>query len=91
MKSSHRRNRQTCPRRMSEFGPWDRVENKDRWSRHHGFVGSNEPTCTFCGSLRPDRFIELVEAGYVVGPTDKNYKAYLDDQQGGSRVGKFYY
>lgn len=35
-------------------------------------------TCSYCGSLRPELFFEAVEAGAEVGPTDKNYKAYID-------------
>lgn len=85
----------SCPRRMKDVGPWDRREGIDRWSNRHGIVGSRERACTFCGSLPPDRFLELVEQGYVVGPTDKTYKAYLhapgDGPEGGSMVGKFYF
>ena len=85
MKRSRKRNRQTCPRRMQEFGTWDRVENMDRWAKRERHL-----TCTFCGSLHPDTFIELVEAGFQVGPTDKSYKAYLVAPDG-AHVGKFYY
>jgi hypothetical protein len=35
------------------------------------------PTCSYCGSLEPGRFLDLIEAGWIVEPTDKNYKAYL--------------
>lgn len=63
---------QTCPRRMQEFGPWPREEGQDAWMS--GAVG---PSCSFCGSLHPDRFMELVREGWIVGPTDKGYKAYL--------------
>jgi len=63
---------QTCPRRMGEFGPWPHEEGQDAW--RPGAVG---PSCSFCGSLHPDRFMELLREGWVVGPTDKNYKAYL--------------
>lgn len=72
--------RQTCPRRMSDFGPWDRAEGLDEWTTGHGLVGQDDvgPSCSFCGSLHPDRFMELVREGWVVGPTDKNYKAYLE-------------
>ncbi len=34
--------------------------------------------CSFCGSISQDRFFEAVEAGCEIGPTDKNYKAYVD-------------
>lgn len=64
---------------MSDFGPWQRTENLDTWTTGHGVVGQDSVgrSCSFCGSLRPDRFMELVREGWSVGPTDKNYKAYL--------------
>lgn len=64
--------RQTCPRRMSEFGPWEHEPNLDTWR-----PDAPGPSCSFCGSLHPDRFMALVREGWIVGPTDKNYKAYL--------------
>lgn len=67
-------NQQTCPRRVSDFGPWSREEGQDQWTTGHSAVGLS---CSFCGSLHPDRFMELVRDGWVVGPTDKSYKAYL--------------
>lgn len=75
------RQRQTCPRRMLEMGPWKYEEGLDQWERDHGLVGfqERELSCSFCGSLHPDRFMELLEQGWVVGPTDKNYKAYLSE------------
>lgn len=68
----------TCPRRV-ENGHAD---------PDSPFVGSGtnldtwrpDPTgsrCSYCGSLHPDRFMELVREGWIVGPTDKSYKAYL--------------
>ena len=35
-------------------------------------------TCSWCGSLSPAKFFEAIEAGHQIGPTDKNYKAYVD-------------
>jgi len=71
--------KQTCPRRMSDMGPWQRAEGLDEWRADGGVIGQNRVglSCSFCGSLHPDRFMELVREGWVVGPTDKNYKAYL--------------
>lgn len=71
--------RQTCPRRMGEYGPWQRDEGMDSWTTGHGMAGQDVIglSCSFCGSLNPDRFMELVRDGWEVGPTDKNYKAYL--------------
>lgn len=65
-----------CPRR-AEGPQWP---GPDVWRDHSGMAGASEaarPTCSFCGSLEPGRFLELVEAGWIVGPTDKSYKAYL--------------
>jgi hypothetical protein len=74
-----RKQRQTCPRRMTDFGPWERAENLDTWIPGPGMGGHKaaSPSCSFCGSLHPDRFLELIREGWIVGPTDKNYKAYL--------------
>lgn len=68
---------QTCPRRMHEMGPWNREEGQDSWSNEPRREGEVTPRCSFCGSLHPGRFLELVGQGWAVGPTDKNYKAYL--------------
>ena len=69
----------TCPRRVGEFGPWEREEGLDDWDSPGGMIGQEQvgPSCSFCGSLHPDRFMELIREGWLVGPTDKNYKAYL--------------
>ena len=71
--------KQTCPRRMTDFGPWERAEGLDEWRDDRGLVGQNQVglSCSFCGSLHPDRFMELAREGWTVVPTDKNYKAYL--------------
>ncbi len=71
--------KQTCPRRVSDIGPWERAEGLDEWREDRGLAGQNRVglSCSFCGSLHPDRFMELVREGWVVGPTDKSYKAYL--------------
>lgn len=93
---------QTCPRRMSDWGPWERAENLDTWTTGHGVTGQDRVglSCSFCGSLHPDKFMELVRDSWVVGPTDKNYKAYLgraaaDNDHAGaeacSQEAKFYY
>lgn len=71
--------RQTCPRRMADLGPWQREEGLDEWRADRGVIGQGKVglSCSFCGSLHPDRFMELVREGWIVGPTDKSYKAYL--------------
>ena len=67
-----------CPRR-AETGI--QYPGPDTWRDRPSLAGataSATPTCSYCGSLEPGRFLELVEAGWIVGPTDKDYKAYLD-------------
>jgi len=68
---------QTCPRRMHEMGPWSRAEGQDSWSDAPRREGEVTPFCSFCGSLHPGKFLSLIADGWAIGPTDKNYKAYL--------------
>ena len=35
-------------------------------------------SCSYCGSLHPDQFMEFSAKRAEVGPTDKDYKAYID-------------
>lgn len=67
--------KQTCPRRMDEMGPWGRRQNLDTWDR----VG-NDLVCSFCGSLHPDRVIELVRQHGIdiVERSTKSYKWYIN-------------
>ena len=55
-----------------------------------------EPCCSYCGSMNPDRFMELLEAGQLVlGATDKDYKVYVSGRDGqhelNTREIKFYF
>lgn len=83
---------QTCPRRMSEMGPWEREENLDAWlqddrDREEIVQPDPGPCCSFCGSLHPEEFLKLISEGWVVEPTDKTYKAYLTQAvEGAKRV-----
>lgn len=66
---------QTCPKRMEDFGPWERKESLDNWG--------NDSTCSFCGSLDPSVFMKRLEDRDVeLIPTDKDYKAYLRNIRG---------
>lgn len=48
--------------------------------------------CSFCGSVSQEAFLAFVEAGGVVGPTDKGYKAYLHGTEAVPAPGtKFYF
>jgi len=70
---------QLCPRR-SEVPSNKLNPDQDCWEFGHGLTGGNAErllTCSYCGSVHPDAFMEKVREGWVVGPTDKSYKAYL--------------
>jgi hypothetical protein len=77
--------KQTCPRRMSNWGSWEREEGLDVWRQEKAsdtFGGAPDLEvrhCSFCGSLHPDDFMRMITEGYVVVPTDKSYKAYLQE------------
>lgn len=62
-----------CPRRGENPGPWSFIPDKDEWHERDGRL-----RCSYCGSVAPELFMEAVEAGHQVGPTDKSYKAYID-------------
>lgn len=68
---------QSCPRRMREMGPWSRDEGQDTWEEGPRRAEEVTPRCSFCGSLHPGKFLELVAQGWTVEPTDKTYKVYL--------------
>lgn len=82
----------TCPRRTED--------GTDSPDRPRAFpCGTNLDTydvraegelakCSYCGSVEPNAFLDCLEAGDELGPTDKNYKAYLEHQPG---FNKFYY
>ena len=63
----------TCPRRNEGYGYGH--ENEDTWRPSHLDAGGR--VCSFCGGLHPAEFIERVERGEQLIPTDKNYKAYI--------------
>lgn len=65
-----------CPRR-AEIGIASTFPGPDHWraERESFRVG---PTCSYCGSISPAKLFELIEAGAKLGPTDKNYKVYVD-------------
>jgi hypothetical protein len=51
-----------------------------------GFAGEDsfraDGTCSYCGSMSPDKLFEAIEAGAEIGPTDKNYKVYVESDEG---------
>jgi len=67
----------TCPRRREAPGRWRGDDGGDQWQDRGSLVNGIGPSCSYCGSLNPEKFMELVEQGWWVDPTDKSYKAYL--------------
>jgi len=67
--------RQTCGRRMQDWGPWERGQNLDHWSIRDG-----KKTCSFCGSINPTTLLELLkEKGFsIINRSDKSYKWYIE-------------
>lgn len=80
----------TCPRRMADMGPWQREPGLDTWETGHGLVGvqGEQPSCSFCGSLNPDVFMQWLRDGAQLGTTDKSYKAYIDCPYPNDRYGE---
>ena len=75
---------QTCPRRV-EVGR-EGETGADQWRLWHNAYGDLARRCTWCGSMHPDDFMAAIADGREIGPTDKNYKAYV-----GSNHDKFYF
>ncbi len=64
----------TCRQAVADRGPTEAAKFGFRESDH---------TCEYCGSLHPDDFMARLEAGDVkLGPTDKGYKVYVDNDGG---------
>lgn len=59
----------TCPRRMTEDGPWEKLRGLD---------AAVHDECPFCGSMSGDAFMSVLNhPDLEVLPTDKNYKVYV--------------
>lgn len=76
----------TCPRRMTDWGSWERKEGLDTYRKGGGLVGQPR-ACSFCGSLPPDDFMNMARSGAELSPTDKPYKVYVENPSSG----KFYF
>jgi len=64
-----------CPRRfelggMGVGGPFNYPDH-DQWR--------DDQTCSYCGSMSPETFMQAARDGKSIGPTDKNYKAYVTE------------
>ena len=64
-----------CPRRVELI---HQTPGPDTWDSRAGLSGGIGPSCSHCGSLSPDVFMAKIREGWIVEPTDKGYKAYLD-------------
>lgn len=70
-----------CP--QHQRGPFAYPET-DEWSE--------DGTCSYCGSMNPDKFMELLEANSVtLTPTDKPTKVYVNMGDGPGKVHKMYF
>lgn len=66
----------TCPLRAVGLAS-DRREGLDDWVEPRGPYNSGTLACSYCGSMRPEEFLDAVKRQVELVPTDKNYKAYL--------------
>lgn len=64
-----------CPRRAESI---HQAPGPDTWADRPSLTGGIGPSCSYCGSLNPDVFMAKIRDGWIVGPTDKPWKAYLD-------------
>jgi restriction system protein len=67
-----------CPRKL-ENPYWNHERDKDdEWQSRDIFQEVVlDKYCSHCGSLHPHVFLDLVEKGAELIPTDKDYKAYI--------------
>src|SRR5215207_8509673 len=70
--------KQTCPRRMQEWGPWEYKEELDEWR----VEPNGDRTCSFCGSLHPEDFEKVCQQVLAddttwIEQSDKPYKVYI--------------
>lgn len=78
--------KQTCGRRMQEYGSWERKENLDIWKTDRWGSRKSDKwnwpwkprTCSFCGSIHPEDAIKLLKEGWEIETTGKSYKRYLE-------------
>lgn len=61
---------QPCPRQHQEATMSSQLSHKSHWRE--------DRTCSYCGSISPEYLFESIKQGCTLGPTDKNYKIYVD-------------
>lgn len=74
---------QPCPRQTNEATLSIQREHVSHWRA--------DGTCSYCGSVSPERLFAAIEAGMVLEPTDKDYKVYLRTESGDGQEQKFYF
>ena len=60
---------QPCPR-SAEFPSTIFKYDTPHWGK--------DKTCSYCGSMSPEFLFEAIELGCEIGPTDKDYKIYVN-------------
>lgn len=83
--------KQTCLRRMQEYGPWERKAFLDTWENNRWnsndhikwpTVYKKPHTCSFCGSIHPEDLLNLLKENWRIEQTDKFFKFYLYPPKG---------
>lgn len=79
----------SCARRGESFR--DPIDGKllDHWRDNAHNTEGGKRSCSYCGSIHPDDFMQAVRDGVEIGPTDKSYKAYMSGP--GFNHAKFYF
>jgi hypothetical protein len=78
----------SCPRRSeigSDFSVF-KYSTEDKWMIHAAPMSkpnlSQYRSCSYCGSMHPEDFLKFIEEDWIVIPTDKNYKVYIEKHSG---------
>lgn len=75
----HKEDMYPCPRASAVRG------HKEPHQREDG-------SCSYCGSLSVERFFKAIEESKELGPTDKDYKVYVNEAKTAQNpTGKFYF
>ena len=75
--------KQSCGRRMLDFGPQLKFRNQDewrdagRWKIDFKWPEDKPRWCSFCGSIHPDDAIALLKHGWEIDRA-KSYKFYIN-------------
>lgn len=82
-----------CPRRVEIGNDAFNYPIVDSWRDARPVQGMNGGvrTCSYCGSMHNDAFMEFVRSGGLIIPTDKSYKVYVECKQPTYFHGKFYF